>query len=241
MGYASLNGKVMVVHRVHGCMVAMGVHELRMAHTKQHYPIIQVVTMWFLNVLRILLQMLTGRLQMLLDWTLHQPMRSALPTPVQPHFQPAQPPVPHPIQPPVPHPTMVTIHQGYTFVRGIRKGHASSPFPARLWCTPTSDTSAVIGEKRYTYIATQQFQVHTAEQSVAYFTYILGAEFERDLNLFFFIGSNVDNEERVLDALFAVREQYNIYGVFRRQGDGPVFIFFGDMVNMVLNVNSMSS
>jgi hypothetical protein len=127
------------------------------------------------------------------------------------------------------------IRQGDEFIRGIRNGGTSVPFPVRFWCAPAYDTSAVIGEKRYIYTATADFTVFDVNlDSTHSLMNILGPSFKCDLELFAF-SSSQPNEKTILDAVQAVCVQHNIKGLHRVQGDGPVFIFFSETVQHMLS------
>lgn len=132
---------------------------------------------------------------------------------------------------------------GSTFLRGIRNDDTAQAFPTTwFWCVPSFDSSAKIGQVRFQYTATRDFDVVDVggwnDPHISYLLSVLGDEYHHDL-LNFSSSSNVKNELVVLNAVHAVRRTFGIKGIHRVQGDGPVFIFFSDMITDCLTVDCM--
>ncbi len=135
----------------------------------------------------------------------------------------------------VSHPTMgtpfITIQAGAVFKRGVRQGVVPEPFPASVWCCPAYDTSAQQGRPWYRYTAARTLRVLHASHLHAF---VASLYTDQQLAHMDFLGfnhfSNPGQEFRVLTKLATVADDLNIDGVFRMQGDGPVFIFMGSRV-----------
>ena len=118
-----------------------------------------------------------------------------------------------------------------TYVRGLRKGAFQGPYPLLIWTCPSYNTSAMQGEKAYTYTLVKKLRIVHADDVFCFVKSMYPSMHDARLDCIAFANfSNQRQEQRLLTKLAAVAESYMIDGVFRMQGDGPAFVFFGHMV-----------
>lgn len=128
------------------------------------------------------------------------------------------------------------------YIRGVRR-HLGDviAFPAYFWTCPSHDTSARQGEPRYVYHARRHLRVLPAQHILPFVARLYAAHEVAWRDCFGFAHGlgNRTIEERVLTKLAAVADECGVDGVYRMQGDGPVYIWFGRSVHDAFHVSDL--